>query len=223
MLASVNCNHSRVRTSNWLKAKFCKLNFKGKILHLTRWLWTPQKLSPSKFVHIQYLCVFVCVRMCMRAYTCLYIHTSVCLSVHMYRIMQIVHGGKLSRFSWISLQLWRLSSEFFLSIIRCFKLHYNRKSFPVNNEKIIQPRNFHRERFALYGIHGENLAWEKLVNLATRTPFTNVLSANYFLLYSVVARQAIHSPVFYPPIGSDYSICQYFIPTNFFCIWYMQS
>ena len=31
------------------------------------------------------------------------------------------------------------------------------------------------------------MMWKKLVNLANIMPFTNVLSANYFLLYSVVA------------------------------------
>ena len=56
--------------------------------------------------------------------------------------MQIVRGGKLSRFSWISLQSRRFSSEFFLSIIRCFELLYSRESFPTNNKKIMQPWNF---------------------------------------------------------------------------------
>ena len=59
-----------------------------------------------------------------------------------YRIMQIVRGGKLLRFSRISLQSWRFSSKFFLSIVRCFKLLYNRESFPTNNKKIMQLRNF---------------------------------------------------------------------------------
>ena len=41
--------------------------------------------------------------------------------------------------------------------------------------------------------------WEKLVNLANIMPFTNVfISANYFLLYSVVASyiHAAHVPIF---------------------------
>ena len=63
-------------------------------------------------------------------------------TVFPYRIMQIVCGGKLSRFSWISLQPQRFSSDFFLSIIRCFELLYNCESFPANNKKIMQPRNF---------------------------------------------------------------------------------
>ena len=32
--------------------------------------------------------------------------------------------------------------NFFFVIIRCFKLLYNRKSFPTNNNKIMQPWNF---------------------------------------------------------------------------------
>ena len=61
----------------------------------------------------------------------------------MYRIMQIVHGGKLSRFSRISLQSQRFSSKFFFfCIIRCFELLYNRESFTANNKKIMEPRIF---------------------------------------------------------------------------------
>ena len=60
-----------------------------------------------------------------------------------YRIMQIVHGGKLLRFSRISLQSRRFPANFsFLLAIRCFKLLYNRESFLANNKKIMQPRNF---------------------------------------------------------------------------------
>ena len=44
---------------------------------------------------------------------------------------------------------------------------------------------------------------KKLTNLANRTPFANALPANYCLLYSVVAIQAVYSPIFYPQIGSD--------------------
>ena len=32
--------------------------------------------------------------------------------------------------------------NFFLSIIRCFELLYNRERLPANNKKIMQPRNF---------------------------------------------------------------------------------
>ena len=46
-------------------------------------------------------------------------------------------------------------------------------------------------------------AWEKLVNLANRMPFLNVVPANYFLYNQLVGVHAAHSPVFYPPIGSD--------------------
>ena len=67
-----------------------------------------------------------------------------------YRIMQIIHGGKLSRFSRISLQSRMFSSKFFLSIIRCFELLYNRESFPANSKKDHTTATlFHRELFAL--------------------------------------------------------------------------
>ena len=33
-------------------------------------------------------------------------------------------------------------ANFFFFIIRCFELLYNRGSFPANNKKIMQPRNF---------------------------------------------------------------------------------
>ena len=44
---------------------------------------------------------------------------------------------------------------------------------------------------------------KELANLTNRTPFTSVLFANYFLLYSVVAIRAVHSPIIYSPIGPD--------------------
>ena len=59
-----------------------------------------------------------------------------------YRIMQIVCSGKLLRFSRISFQSRKFSSKIFVFITRCFKLLYNRESFPANNKKIMQPRNF---------------------------------------------------------------------------------
>ena len=68
-------------------------------------------------------------------------HTRTHTQTSGYRIMQIVRGGILSRFSRISLQLQKFSSEFFLSIKRCFELLYNHESFSANN-KIIQPQNF---------------------------------------------------------------------------------
>ena len=44
-------------------------------------------------------------------------------------------------------------ANFFLSIIRCFELLYNRESFPANNKKDhTTAKLFHRERFALYGM-----------------------------------------------------------------------
>ena len=44
---------------------------------------------------------------------------------------------------------------------------------------------------------------KKLINLANRMPFTNVLLTNYFLVYTVVAIHAAHLPIFYPPICLD--------------------
>ena len=48
------------------------------------------------------MCVhaYVCVCVCAHAYTLVSVYVSIC--VYIYCIMQIVHGGKLSRFSWIS-------------------------------------------------------------------------------------------------------------------------
>ena len=56
---------------------------------------------------------------------------------------------------------------------------------------------------------------KKLANLANRMPFANFLPTNHSLLQSVVAIQAAHSPIFYPPIGSDWPIRQYFPPPKF--------
>ena len=57
----------------------------------------------------------------------------------LYRIMQIIHGGKLSQFSQISLQSRKFSSEFFLCYYKVFRIAiYNRESFPTNNNKIMQ-------------------------------------------------------------------------------------
>ena len=66
---------------------------------------------------------------------------------------------------------------------------------------------------------------KKLMNLPNRMPFTNVLLINYFLLYSLVAIQVVHSPMFYPPIGSDYiqPIRQCFTPPRFSHVWYVNG
>ena len=65
--------------------------------------------------------------------------------------MQIARGEKLSRLSRISLQSQRFSSDFFLSIIKCFKLLYNHETFPANNKKDhTSAKLSHRKRFALY-------------------------------------------------------------------------
>ena len=54
----------------------------------------------------------------MYTHTCtnIYTNTNVYTYTNTYRIMQIVHGGKLLRFSRISLQSQRFSSEFFFFI-----------------------------------------------------------------------------------------------------------
>ena len=49
----------------------------------------------------------------------------------------------------------------------------------------------------------ENFDVEKTENLMNRMPFTNVLLTSYLHLYSVVAIQAVHLSIFYPPIGLD--------------------
>ena len=61
-------------------------------------------------------------------------------------------------------------------------------------------------------IHGKFLAWKKLAN---RIPLANIFPTNYFLLLSVVAIHIAHLPIFYPPIGSDQPIRQYFPLQNF--------
>ena len=49
-------------------------------------------------------------------------------------------------------------------------------------------------------IHGKYFVWKKLVNLANRMPFSNVIvPANRFLLQSVLVIHAVHLPIIYPP------------------------
>ena len=68
--------------------------------------------------------------------------------------MQIVHDGKLSRFRGLASNREGFSANFLLSIIRCFELLYNRKSFPANNKKIMQPRNFSDLHYTVEGKFG---------------------------------------------------------------------
>ena len=89
-----------------------------------------------------------------------------------YRIMQIIHSGKLSRFSWISLQLRKFSSKFFFAIIRCFELLYNHESFPANNNKIMQPWNFSTVNDLHYTV----------LDSGTDTSFSHL----YFLILSLI-------------------------------------
>ena len=57
-------------------------------------------------------------------------------------IMQIVCGGKLSRFHRLASKDEDFPANLFFFIRSCFGLLYNHKSFPVNNKKSTQPRNF---------------------------------------------------------------------------------
>ena len=68
--------------------------------------------------------------------------TGMRLCMYVYRIMQIVRGGNFRGFRRLASNHEGFPANFFLSIIRCFELQYNRKSFPMNNKKIMQPRNF---------------------------------------------------------------------------------
>ena len=68
--------------------------------------------------------------------------------------MQIIRGETFRGFRRLASNHEGFPANFFFFIIRCFKLLYNRESFPVNNkqEDHATVKLFHRERFALYGI-----------------------------------------------------------------------
>ena len=69
----------------------------------------------------------------------------------LYRIMQIVHGGKFLWFSRISLQLRRFSSEFLLFYCKVFQIAVQSRKFPANN-KIMQLRNFSTTNYLHYTV-----------------------------------------------------------------------
>ena len=71
--------------------------------------------------------------------------------------MQIIHGEKLSQ---TNLQSWRFSSDFCLSYYKVFDLLYNRESFPTNNKKIMQPRNFSTANDLHYTVY---IKWCKII------------------------------------------------------------
>ena len=66
--------------------------------------------------------------------------------------MQIVRG-----FRGLASNREGFPANFFLSIIRCFELLYSCESFPANNKKIMQLRNFSAANDLHYTVSNEML------------------------------------------------------------------
>ena len=91
---------------------------------------------------------------CFQLETCV---TSLAILVN-YHIMQIVCGGKLSRFLWISLQSQKFSSKFSFYIIRCFlDSPHNRETFSANNKKCMQSQKFFTANNLHYTVYNVNI------------------------------------------------------------------